>query len=63
MTDKGTKNKVKGKAEEIAGNVTHNKKLQREGKVDQAVGELKSVAAEVKEKAEEVIEGAKDKKK
>ena len=37
----GTKDKVKGKLKGVAGVLTNDRALEREGKVDQAIGSLK----------------------
>ncbi|MGX6962484.1 CsbD family protein [Vagococcus xieshaowenii] len=54
MTDRGTVDKLKGKAKEVAGDITGNDKQKAEGLVDQAVGKVKEVASEVKDKVEDV---------
>ncbi|MEW4403801.1 CsbD family protein [Enterococcus sp. AN402] len=61
MTDKGTTDKIKGTAKEVAGDVTNNKETKAEGLLDQAVGKVKEVASDVKEKAEDVADDAKKK--
>ncbi|HAQ1358666.1 CsbD family protein [Enterococcus gallinarum] len=61
MTDKGTTDKIKGKAKEVAGDVTNDKETKAEGLLDQAIGKVKEVASDVKEKTEEVVEDVKDK--
>ena len=45
---------IKGKAKEAAGDLTDDKDLQREGKVDQASGDIK-------EKAGNAVDAVKDK--
>jgi uncharacterized protein YjbJ (UPF0337 family) len=45
---------MKGRAKEAAGDLTGDKKLQREGKVDQA-------SADVKDKANKVVDKVKEK--
>jgi uncharacterized protein YjbJ (UPF0337 family) len=40
--------KVKGKIKQAAGSVSGDKKLEREGKVDQAKGKVKGVVEDVK---------------
>ncbi|MGX7031295.1 CsbD family protein [Vagococcus zengguangii] len=54
MADRGTGDKIKGKAKEVAGEVTGNNKQKAEGLVDQAIGKVKEVAADAKDKVEEV---------
>ncbi|MCH4168969.1 MAG: CsbD family protein [Streptococcaceae bacterium] len=61
MTDKGTGDKIKGKAKEVAGDVTGNDKQKAEGLLDQAVGKVKEAASDVKEKAEDVVDDIKKK--
>ena len=61
MTDKGTGDKIKGKAKEVAGDVTGINKQKAEGLLDQAVGKVKEAASDVKEKAEDVVDDIKKK--
>ncbi|GGI65246.1 CsbD family protein [Enterococcus alcedinis] len=61
MTDKGTGDKIKGKAKEVAGDVTGNDKMKAEGMFDQALGKVKEVAADAKDKVEEVSKEIKHK--
>lgn len=49
----GKSDELKGRVKEAAGALTGDKKLKREGKVDQAVGKIK-------QKAEKVIDKVKD---
>lgn len=53
MTDNGFFDQVKGKAKEVAGDITGNSELKGEGLADQAIGKAKEVGAEVKS----VLEG------
>jgi uncharacterized protein YjbJ (UPF0337 family) len=53
MTDK-----AKGHAKEAVGDMTDNERLEREGKVDQASGEVKGWAEDAKDKVEEGVESA-----
>lgn len=48
MLDKGTADKVKGKAKEVTGDVTGDNKKKAEGLVDQAVGKAKAAAEDIK---------------
>ena len=50
----GSKDDLKGRAEEAVGDLTDDDKLKREGKTDQAVGK-------VKEKIDEAADKIKDK--
>lgn len=61
MTDKGTTDKIKGKAKEVAGDVTGDDKQKAEGFLDQAIGKVKEVASDAKEKVEDVVEDVKEK--
>jgi len=61
MTDKGTTDKIKGKAKVVAGNVTGDDKQKSEGFLDQSIGKAKEVASDAKEKVEDVIEDVKEK--
>jgi uncharacterized protein YjbJ (UPF0337 family) len=56
----GTLDEVKGQAKEAAGALTGDKELQAEGKMDQAVGDIKNAVKKVKDKAEDVIDDVKD---
>jgi uncharacterized protein YjbJ (UPF0337 family) len=53
MTDK-----AKGHAKEAVGDMTDNERLEREGKVDQASGEVKGWAEDAKDKVQEGVESA-----
>lgn len=48
MSDKGTVDKLKGKAEEVAGTVTGDDKKKAEGLMNQAIGKVKETASDVK---------------
>ncbi|MFQ7606896.1 MAG: CsbD family protein [Enterococcus avium] len=61
MTDKGTTDKIKGKAKEVAGDVTNDKETKAEGLLDQAVGKVKEIAVDAKEKVEDITDDAKKK--
>ena len=61
MTDKGTVDKLKGKAEEIAGTVTGDDKKKAEGLTTQAIGKVKETASDVKEAIEDGVEKIKEK--
>lgn len=61
MSDKGTIDKLKGKAKEVAGDVTGNDKQKAEGLLDQAIGKVKETASDVKEAVEEGVEKVKEK--
>ena len=52
---------VKGRVKEAAGDLTDNKKMQREGKSDQAAGKVKGAVDDVKEKIEDGVDAVKEK--
>jgi uncharacterized protein YjbJ (UPF0337 family) len=52
---KGVVDKVIGKAKEVAGRVTGNKKLETEGKVDQVKGAVRNAAGDAKDAGKEAI--------
>ena len=51
---------AKGRVKEAAGDLTGDKDLQDEGKVDQAAGKAKDVADSAKDKVDDAIEGVRD---
>ena len=57
----GTVDNVKGKVKEAAGDLTDDKDLEREGKADQAAGNVKDKIGNVKDKAEDVVDSIKEK--
>ena len=61
MSDKGTVDKLKGKAEEIAGTVTGDDKKKAEGLMNQAIGKVKETASDAKEAIEDGVEKIKEK--
>ena len=61
MSDKGTVDKLKCKAEEIAGTVTGDDKKKAEGLMNQAIGKVKETASDVKEAIEDGVEKIKEK--
>ncbi|EPI39724.1 CsbD family protein, partial [Enterococcus faecalis] len=60
MTDKGTTDKIKGKAKEVAEDATGDDKQKAEGFLNQAIGKAKEVATDAKDKVEEVVEDVKE---
>ena len=46
---------IKGKAKEAAGDLTDDKDLQREGKVDQATDTVKEKVGDVADKAKDIV--------
>mgnify|MGYP003585568916 FL=1 len=61
MSDKGTVDKLKGKAEEVAGTVTGDNKKKAEGLLNQAISKVKETASDVKEAVEDGVEKIKEK--
>ncbi len=57
----GTSDDIKGRAKEAAGDLTGDKDLQREGKIDQAVGTVKDKATDAKDWVEDKVDDVKDK--
>jgi len=55
----GKSDEVTGRVKEAAGVLTGDKKMEREGKVDQSAGKLKQAVEKVKQKAEKVIDDVK----
>ena len=53
----GTTDKMKGRIKEAAGALLDDKKLKREGQVDQAVGKVKGAAEKVIDKAKDLAKG------
>ena len=51
----GKSDELKGRLKEAAGALTGNKKLQREGKADQAVGKTKQKVEKVIDKVKEAL--------
>ena len=56
----GKSDEAKGRVKEAAGILTGDKKMQREGKADQAAGKIKKAVKKVKDKADDVIDDVKD---
>lgn len=59
MTDESAKDKVAGKAKEAMGKMTGNKRMESEGKTDQAKGKAKGAAGEARERADGVKDSLK----
>jgi uncharacterized protein YjbJ (UPF0337 family) len=53
---KGAVDKVVGKGKEVAGHVTGNKKLETEGKVDQAKGAIRERVGDAKDAARDAVD-------
>lgn len=56
----GTSDDLKGRAKEAVGDLTDDKDLQREGKLDQAVGAAKEKVTDAKDWVESKIDSMKD---
>ena len=56
-----TKDQVVGKAKEVTGEVTDDKKLEAEGKSEGLLGKAKDVVEDVKDKIQDAFEDAKGK--
>ena len=55
MSD-GTKDDLKGRTKEAAGDLTGDKDLQREGQVDQATGKVKDAIDDAADKVKDVVD-------
>lgn len=51
---KGTGNKVKGETEEFTGEMTGDRSMERQGKLDKLKGEAQKAWGDIKEKAEDI---------
>ena len=51
----GKSDELKGRVKEAAGALTGDKKLKREGKVDQAVGKIKQTVEKVVDKVKDAL--------
>ena len=52
--------KAKGHVKESVGDLTDNERMEREGKLDQASGEVKGRAEDAKDKVEEGVDAVRD---
>jgi uncharacterized protein YjbJ (UPF0337 family) len=59
MDDVKNADDAKGRVKEAAGDLTGDKDLQREGKIDQAAGSAKDAVDAVGDKAKDVLDGDK----
>jgi uncharacterized protein YjbJ (UPF0337 family) len=55
-----TTDKAKGHVKETVGDLTDNERLEREGKLDQASGEVKGRAEDAKDKVDEGVDAVRD---
>ncbi len=53
--------KAKGRVKQAAGDLTDDKDMKREGKVDEAGGKAKGAANDAKDKAGDAVDAVKDK--
>lgn len=51
----GTTDDLKGRLKEAGGDLTGDKDLQREGKIDQATGTVKDAVGDVADKAKDIV--------
>lgn len=56
----GTGDKVKGRIKEATGVLIGDKELEREGKIDTAVGKVKDTVEKVVDKVRDAVDSAKD---
>ena len=54
----GKADEMKGRVKEAAGALTDDDQLRREGKVDQATGQIKQTAEKAIDKAKDALQGA-----
>jgi uncharacterized protein YjbJ (UPF0337 family) len=52
---------AKGRVKQAAGDLTGDKDLKQEGKIDEATGKVKEVVDSAKDKVEDVVDGISDK--
>ena len=57
---RGAADKVVGKTKEVAGHVTGDKKLETEGKLDQAKGTIHEKVGDVKDAGKEAVDSVKN---
>ena len=56
MSFEGKKDQATGKAKEVVGKVTDNKKLEAEGKAEGLLGKAKDTASNLKDKVEDAFD-------
>lgn len=61
MTETGITDKIKGKTQEISGNITGDSQKTAEGFLNQTVGKVKETVSDVKEKTDDIVEDVKEK--
>ena len=52
----GTKDDIKGRVKEAAGDLTDDEDLEREGKVDRAAGKVKDKVGDVADKVKDAVD-------
>lgn len=57
----GTTDKAKGRVKKAAGELTDDKDLKREGKLDELAGKAKDTAKDAVDKAKDAVDSVKDK--
>jgi uncharacterized protein YjbJ (UPF0337 family) len=57
---KGAADKVVGEGKEVAGHVTGDKKLETEGKVDQAKGAIHKKVGDIKDAGKEAVDSVRN---
>ena len=57
---KGAEDRVVGKSKEVAGRVTGNKKLETEGKIDQAKGAIHKKVGDIKDAGKEAVDSVRN---
>ncbi len=57
---KGAADKVAGKAKEVAGHITGNRKLETEGKVDRVKGGVHNAVGDAKDAGKDAIESVRN---
>jgi uncharacterized protein YjbJ (UPF0337 family) len=53
--------KAKGRVKEAVGDLTDNERLEREGKLDQASGDVKGAVEDAKDRVDEGVDAVRDK--
>lgn len=56
----GTTDQAKGRVKQAAGDLTDDKDLKNEGKLDETTGKLKDAVSDAKDKVEDAVDGVAD---
>ena len=59
--DQGTLDQAKGRVKQAVGDLTDDKDLKNEGKVDEGAGKVKEFLGDTKNKADDLVDKVKDK--